>query len=233
MKYGMKLSNYDVAMIGNLSALTEDKMKGILMDKGDIEMPDIMKHRNPIKWVPLVDFCWEEFDDSFEVPNGKSMKRADRRKRTFNKHQQREKKYRDFGYPIELFSASERGKMREGVGMFPESQHQYTMYNRGKKKGEKPITTKQAISMIEHERWLDEQDAIAEYEEAERFFMMDEMESLMQEVRWLDGTLERANLRMQELMEHMDDLTISINSMKSRRYDCLKMIEKMKEVLNK
>ena len=56
MKYGMKLSNYDIAMIGNLSALTEDKMKGILVDKGDID---------PIKRVPLVGFLLEDFDDSF------------------------------------------------------------------------------------------------------------------------------------------------------------------------
>ena len=217
MKYGMKLSNYDIAMIGNLSTLTEDAMKRVLMDKGDVEIPDI----------------FEDFDDSFEMPNGKSMKRANRRKATFHKHQQRERQYHNLGFSLERFSKADLGKMKEGTGMFPETQHQYTMYNRGEKKGEKPITTKQAISMMEHERWLDEQDAIAEEGEVERLFMMDEMESLMQEVRWLDGTLERANLRLQELMEHMDDLTISINSMKSRKYDCLKMIEKMQEVLNK
>lgn len=217
MKYGMKLSNYDIAMIGNLSTLTEDAMKCVLMDKGDVEIPDI----------------FEDFDDSFEMPNGKSMKRANRRKATFHKHQQRERQYRNLGFSLERFSKADLGKMKEGTGMFPETQHQYTMYNRGEKKGEKPITTKQAISIMEHERWLDEQDAIAEEGEVERLFMMDEMESLMQEVRWLDGTLERANLRLQELMEHMADLTISINSMKSRKYDCLKMIEKMQEVLNK
>lgn len=210
MKYGMKLSNYDIAMIGNLSTLTEDTMKRVLMDKGDVEIPDI----------------FEDFDDSFEMPNGKSMKRANRRKATFHKHQQRERQYRNLGFPLERFSEADLGKMKEGVGMFPETQHQYTLYNRGEKKGEKPITTKQAISMMEHERWLDEQDAIAEEDEAERLFMMDEMESLMQEVCWL-------NLRLQELMEHMNDLNISINSMKSRKYDCLKMIEKMQEVLNK
>lgn len=210
MKYGMKLSNYDIAMIGNLSTLTEDTMKRVLMDKGDVEIPDI----------------FEDFDDSFEMPNGKSMKRANRRKATFHKHQQRERQYRNLGFPLERFSEADLGKMKEGTGMFPETQHQYSMYNRGEKKGEKPITTKQAISMMEHERWLDEQDAIAEEGEAERLFMMDEMESLMQEVRWL-------NLRLQELMEHMNDLNISINSMKSRKYDCLKMIEKMQEVLNK
>ena len=192
----------------------------VLMDKGDMKAPD---------WNCLLN--WEDNftdleDDEDVAISMKDMKRANRRKATFHKHQQRERQYRNLGFSLEKFSEADLGKMKEGTGMFPETQHQYSMYNRGEKKGEKPITTKQAISMMEHERWLDEQDAIAEVDEAERLFMMDEMESLMQEVRWL-------NLRLQELMEHMNDLNISINSMKSRKYDCLKMIEKMQEVLNK
>lgn len=192
----------------------------VLMDKGDMKAPD---------WNCLLNwddnFTDLEDDEDVAIPM-KDMKRANRRKATFHKHQQRERQYRNLGFSLERFSKADLGKMKEGTGMFPETQHQYTMYNRGEKKGEKPISTKQAISMMEHERWLDEQDAIAEEGEAERLFMMDEMESLMQEVRWL-------NLRLQELMEHMNDLNISINSMKSRKYDCLKMIEKMQEVLNK
>lgn len=163
-----------------------------------------------------------EDDEDVAIPM-KDMKRANRRKATFHKHQQRERQYRNLGFSLERFSEADLGKMKEGTGMFPETQHQYSMYNRGEKKGEKPITTKQAISMMEHERWLDEQDAIAE---EERLFMMDEIEILMQEVRWL-------NLWLQESMEHMNNLNISINSMKSRKYNCLKKIEKMQEVLNK
>lgn len=190
----------------------------VLMDKGDMKAPNRL-----LNWED--NFTDLEDDKDVAIPM-KDMKRANRRKATFHKHQQRERQYRNLGFFLERFSEADLGKMKEGTGMFPETQHQYSMYNRGEKKGEKPITTKQAISMMEHERWLDEQDAIAEEGEAERLFMMDEMESLMQEVRWL-------NLRLQELMEHMNDLNISINSMKSRKYDCLKMIEKMQEVLNK
>jgi hypothetical protein len=190
----------------------------VLMDKGDMKAPNHL-----LNWED--NFTDLEDDKDVAIPM-KDMKRANRRKATFHKHQQRERQYRNLGFFLERFSEADLGKMKEGTGMFPETQHQYSMYNRGEKKGEKPITTKQAISMMEHERWLDEQDAIAEEDEAERLFMMNEMESLMQEVRWL-------NLRLQELMEHMNDLNISINSMKSRKYDCLKMIEKMQEVLNK
>lgn len=190
----------------------------VLMDKGDMKAPNRL-----LNWED--NFTDLEDDEDVAIPM-KDMKRANRRKATFHKHQQRERQYRNLGFSLERFSEADLGKMKEGTGMFPETQHQYSMYNRGEKKGEKPITTKQAISMMEHERWLDEQDAIAEEDEAERLFMMDEIESLMQEVRWL-------NLRLQELMEHMNNLNISINSMKSRKYDCLKMIEKMQEVLNK
>lgn len=235
MKYEVKkLSDYDIAMIGSIYPLTELDMMGVMMDKGDIELPNINK-------PPIIVTIGEEFDDSFELPKGKPMKAADRRKRTYHKQQQREKKYRDLGYPIERFSASERGKMREGVGMFPESQHNYSMYNRngckggmrGNRKEFKPITTKQAISMMEHERWLDEQEAIAEYEEAERLFMIEEMESLMQDVCWLDNQIGYERGYVADLMERVNNLMLSINSMENKRRDCLEKIEKMQEVLNK
>lgn len=182
----------------------------VLMDKGDMKAPNCL-----LNWE---DNFTDLEDDEDVAISMKDMKRANRRKATFHKHQQRERQYRNLGFSLKRFSEADLGKMKEGTGIFPKTQHQYSMYNRGKKKGEKPITTKQAISMMEHERWLDENDAIA--------VMMDEIESLMQEVHWL-------NLRLQESMEHMNNLNISINSMKRRKYDCLIMIEKMQEVLNK
>lgn len=221
-----KLSPYDVAMIGNLYPMTQTDMKYIMWDKGDIEIP---ASTHPIVTITI----GEEFDDSFELPKGKSMKAADRRKRTYHKQQQRERQYRNLGYHLDRFSKADLGKMKEGVGMFPETQHQYTLYNRGEKKGEKPITTKQAISMMEHERWLDEQDAIAEYEEAERLFMIEEMNSLMQDVCWFDNQIGYERGYVADLMERVNDLMLSINSMENKRRDCLEKIEKMQEMLNK
>lgn len=227
MKYEVKkLSDYDIAMIGSIYPLTELDMMGVMMDKGDIELPNINK-------PPIIVTIGEEFDDSFELPKGKPMKAAERRKRTYHKHQQRERQYRNLGYHLDRFSKADLGKMKEGVGMFPETQHQYTLYNRGEKKGEKPITTKQAISMMEHERWLDEQDAIAEYEEAERLFMIEEMNSLMQDVCWFDNQIGYERGYVADLMERVNDLMLSINSMENKRRDCLEKIEKMQEVLNK
>lgn len=219
MKYEniKKLSPYDTGMLANILTMTEMDTRMVMLDKGDVECHVAPAH----------------IQKGFDMPLGKSMKAADRRKRTYHKHQQRERQYRNLGYPLERFSEADLGKMKEGVGMFPETQHQYTLYNRGEKKGEKPITTKQAIFMMEHECWLDEQDAIAEYEEAERLFMIEEMKSLMEDVCWLDNQIGYERGYVTDLMERVNNLMLSINSMKNKRHDCIGKIEKMQEVLNK
>ena len=112
-----RLSPYDVAMIGNLFPLTENMVHDIMLDKGDIDEVPIIKNASSMR------------------PKGKSMKAADRRKKTFHKHAQREKKYKSLGYHVERLSASERGKLREGVGAFPEGQHMNSMYNRNSYNG--------------------------------------------------------------------------------------------------
>lgn len=152
MKYGMKLSNYDIAMIGNLSALREDKMKDILVDKGDID---------PIKRVPLVGFLLEDFDDSFEMPNGKSMKRANRRKATFHKKEERKDLAQKLGYSV----GTEYNNKK--VKNLLSANHADRKYFRGEKADKKYISIKEEASMMEKENWekarsamMDEQDGI-------------------------------------------------------------------------
>lgn len=211
-----KFSSYDAGMLRNIMGMSEMDMKMVMMEKGDFEHPPIYPNIHKVSNIPM----------------GKSMRAADRRKRTYHKHNQRERQYRNLGYSLERFSEADLGKMREGVGMFPETQHQYTMYNRGDKKIEKAITTRQAISMMEQERWMDEQEAIADYEEAERLFMIDEMDSVMQDVHWLDEQIEFAQTHITTLLERVKNLTSSIASMENRKQDYLEAIKKMKEVLN-
>lgn len=221
-----KLSPYDVAMIGNLYPLTQIDVKHIMCEKGDIESPNSVRHT-------VIVAIGEEFDNSFKLPKGKSMKAADRRKRTHRKHKQREKMYRDLGYPVERFSEADIGKMREGVGMFPETQHQYALYNRGEKKGEKPITTKQAISMMEHERWLDEQDAIAEYEEAQRIGAMEAIACWEYDAYCCDDMIEHKKAALAELLEKVEKLKEGISLLEMNKALCLKNIAEVQEVLNK
>lgn len=220
MKYGIKKLNEDeLAMMVSIASIDPFDAKSIMICKGDVE--------NPTTFVPP-----HMNDDSWCIPS-KSMKRADRRKRTYHKQQQRERQYRNLGYSLERFSKADLGKMKEGVGMFPKTQHQYSMYNRGEKKGEKPITTKQAISMMEHERLLDEQDALAEYKEAERLFAMDFISDLMYEVKLTDIKLDEEEERLSMLLDWVEKAQESISSKRAYKESCLKKIEKIKEDLNK
>lgn len=225
MRYEVKkLSDYDIAMIGSIYPLTELDMMGVMMDKGDIELPNINK-------PPIIVTIGEEFDDSFELPKGKPMKAAERRKRTYHKHQQRERQYRNLGYHLDRFSKADLGKMKEGVGMFPETQHQYTLYNRGEKKGEKPITTKQAISMMEHERWLDEQEQLAAEEEYEYIMTSIHVDEMKESVCWLNNQLEYSNARLRQMMESIKELNDFINSMRQEKERLIERIMKEEDWL--
>lgn len=157
MKHEIKTMHpYDIAMIGNLFPLTESKVYDIMLDKGDIEFPE----------VPSA--CTA----SYEVPKGKSMRAADRRKKTFHKHEQREKQYKNLGYHVEHLSASERGKLREGVGTFPEGQHMNSMYNRnsceggmrGNRKEIKHFSIKKVVEQVEHDEWIASRSAELEHD---------------------------------------------------------------------
>jgi tryptophan 2,3-dioxygenase len=121
--------------------------------------------------------------------------------------------------------------MKEGVGMFPETQHQYTLYNRGEKKGEKPITTKQAISMMEHERWLDEQEQLAAEEEYEYIMTSIYVDEMKESVCWLNNQLEYSNARLRQMMESIKELNDSINSMRQEKERLIERIMKEEDWL--
>lgn len=176
MKYGMKLSNYDIAMIGNLSALTEDKMKGILVDKGDID---------PIKRVPLVGFLLEDFDDSFEMPNGKSMKRANRRKATFHKKEERKDLAQSLGY---IMDTNNSKKVKSMLA----ANHCDKGYFRGSKAEQKYISIKEEVSMMEKENL-----------EKARSAMMEEHDSIMGAIAC---DLDTLTLDAESIEYHIEDL---------------------------
>jgi hypothetical protein len=224
------LSRFDFAMIGNLFPLTEDMVHDIMLDKGDIDEAPIIKNVSSMR------------------PKGKSMKAADRRKKTFHKHEQREKQYKNLGYHVEYLAASERGKLREGVGAFPKGQHMNSMYNRnscegdmrGYRKESKHITTKQAIDMMAHEEWLDEQEdyrmkrECRMYELHEAVCYLHEMEEqktirldkLMREVEDVEGYLSR-------LLAQVEDANNSIKKARDSKNRLLETIERIQRELNK
>ena len=188
MKYGMKLSNYDIAMIGNLSALTEDKMKGILVDKGDID---------PIKRVPLVGFLLEDFDDSFEMPNGKSMKRANRRKATFHKKEERKDLAQKLGYSV----GTEYNNKK--VKNLLSANHADKGYFRGEKADKKYISIKEEISMMEKENWEKARSAMMEEHDSILGAIAQEIDTLTLDMRTNEYSIERLEEDYKGLEETM------------------------------
>lgn len=202
MKYGMKLSNYDIAMIGNLSALTEDKMKGILVDKGDID---------PIKRVPLVGFLLEDFDDSFEMPNGKSMKRANRRKATFHKKEERKDLAQKLGYSVSTEYNNKK------VKNLLSASHTDRKYFRGEKADKKYISIKEEASMMEKENWEKARSAMKEEHDMILSSVMEDIDTLTLDLKSSEYSIENLKLEYKELEEAMKLVSEKLENAKLRK----------------
>ena len=202
MKYGMKLSNYDIAMIGNLSALTEDKMKGILVDKGDID---------PIKRVPLVGFLLEDFDDSFEMPNGKSMKRANRRKATFHKKEEQKTLAQSLGY--DLSTKDNSHVVRELLY----ASHTDRTYLRGYKAEKKHMTIKDENAIMEREVFEIARDAMEKEHDGILGAIACDIDTLTLDMRDNEYSIERLEEEYEELEEAMKVVSEKLQNAKLRR----------------
>lgn len=202
MKYGMKLSNYDIAMIGNLSALTEDKMKDILVDKGDID---------PIKRVPLVGFLLEDFDDSFEMPNGKSMKRANRRKATFHKKEERKDLAQKLGY--DLSSENNSKKVRELLS----ASHTDRTYLRGEKAESKHTTVKEEKAIMEREAFEIARDAMEKEHDGILGAIACDIETLTLDMRDNEYSIERLEEEYKDIEAAMELVAEKLENAKLRR----------------
>lgn len=188
MKYGMKLSNYDIAMIGNLSALTEDKMKGILVDKGDID---------PIKRVPLVGFLLEDFDDSFEMPNGKSMKRANRRKDTFRKKEERKDLAQKLGYDLSTEYNSKK------VNDLLTANHSDRTYLRGEKADKKYLTVQKEKAIMEREAVEEARDAMEKEHDGILGAIGQDIDTLIMDAESIEYRIEDLETEYKKLEEAM------------------------------
>ena len=202
MKYGMKLSNYDIAMIGNLSALTEDKMKGILVDKGDID---------PIKRVPLVGFLLEDFDDSFEMPNGKSMKRANRRKATFHKKDERKDLAQKLGY--DLSSENNSKKVRELLS----ASHTDRTYLRGEKTDKKYLTVQEEKAIMKREAVEEARDAMEKEHDGILGAIACDIDTLTLDMRDNEYSIENLEKEYEALREEMELVAEKLENAKLRR----------------
>lgn len=233
MKYGIKKFNEDeLAMMGAVVNLDYFDAKSIMIRKGDIEKPTSYNHQHSINWVPLRDTL---LDDSFEMPKGKSMKRANRRKATFHKREQRKQMYLNKGYTIENLDERDIGMLSEGVGAVPKALHMDSMYLHGdkaKKKMEKPITALDAVAMMEHERWLDEQDAATALAEAEKAFAQEYISDMKYEVKRLTEMMEDTETSIIELENHLDELRKQFYKAAGMKRHLLYKIAELEEFVN-
>ena len=197
----MKLSNYDIAMIGNLSALTEDKMKGILVDKGDID---------PIKRVPLVGFLLEDFDDSFEMPNGKSMKRANRRKTTFHKKEERKDLAQSLGYIMDTNNSKKVKSMLS-------SNHSDNAYFKGYKAEKKHMPIKEEKAIMEQENREIARDAMEEYHNSILSSIGQDIDTLTLDAESIEYSIEDLETEYKELEEAMKLVAENLENAKLRK----------------
>ena len=202
MKYGMKLSNYDIAMIGNLSALTEDKMRGILVDKGDID---------PIKRVPLVGFLLEDFDDSFEMPNGKSMKRANRRKATFHKKEERKDLAQKLGYSVG--TEYNNNKVKNLLS----ANHTDRTYLRGEKVESKHLTVQKEKAIMEREAVEEARDAMEKEHDGILGAIGQDIDTLTMDAESIEYRIEDLETEYKELEEAMKRVSEKLKNAQLRK----------------
>ena len=167
---------------------------GILIDKGDMKVPD---------WSTLLD--WEDSfpdwwdDEDWAIPM-KDMKRMERRKATFRKDKSRQTRARDLGY--NLSSDMNSKKVKDLLS----ANHLDRMGYRGsktQKKMGKPITTKTALDLVEQMKWEEEQDRESARKEAERQAILDELASTSDD-------LSRLEFAEKEMTEAISDLIATI-----------------------
>ena len=233
MKYGMKKFNEDeLAMMVSIASIDHFDAKSIMIRKGDIEKPASYNHQHSINWVPLRDTL---LDDSFEMPKGKSMKRANRRKASFHKKEQRKQMYINKGYTIERLDDRDIGQLAEGVGTVPKVLHMDSMYFRGdktKKKVEKPITALEAMAMMEEQRRLDAEDAAKEYLEAEKAFAKDNINEMSYDVERLTKVMNDTYESIIEVENYLCDLKSQFEKAAGMRRYLLDKIAELEEFVN-
>ena len=186
----------------------------VLIDKGDMKAPD---------WSTLLD--WEDsfpdwWDDEDEAIPMKDMTRQERRKATFRKDKGRQTRARDLGY--NLSSDMTSGKVKNLLSA-NHSDKKYFRGSKAQKKLGKPMTTKEALDLVEQMEWEAEEDREVERLEAERAFAKVELDdkkfqldklacledSLKKTVSELIRTVYEANSQLKKLEPQLNGLRLA------------------------
>ena len=203
---------------------------GILIEKGDMKAPD---------WNSMLDWeydfpDWDEDEDESVLPQ-KDMTRQERRKYRFSKDMYRKTRARQLGYNLSIEDNPSK------VKTLLSASHADRMYFRGAKaqKMGKPMTTKDALNMMEQIEREAEEDREAERKEVERQFMLDELASTTDDLQRLEFVEMEAKKAVAELIRtiyeangKLVDYQAKINGLKAAEEVLRKKISKLEEAAN-
>lgn len=223
-----KLNKDELALLVAIDQMDPIKGYSIMEEKGDVK---------PINFTPMLDwdydwgYDWWEDETPYILTKDKT--RANRRKATFRKHEQRVKMYTHKGYTINRLPKSDKGKLMEGVGDAPKVIHTDRMYFRGVKKVEKPMTTKEARNLMTQMEWEAEQDRLAEYKEAERQFALDELTSMKDDFKRLSFSEDSLIESMTNLIDTINEAQNQLDMLEPRLNGLMKAKEHLKAEIRK
>ena len=221
MKGIKKMSENELLMMASISTIDGFKAKTIMIRKGDIE--NVLSRPK----------CNND-DEDWSIPM-KDMKRMERRKATFRKKEARQTMARDLGYNLSPNMTS--GKVKTLLS----ASHADRMYFRGAKaqKMGKPMTTKDALNMMEQIEREAEEDREAERKEVERQFMLDELASTTDDLQRLEFVEMEAKKAVAELIRtiyeangKLVDYQAKINGLKAAEEVLRKKISKLEKAVN-
>ena len=214
-----KMSEAELAMMVSISTIDGFRAKTIMIRKGDIEKPVLSRPKCNNDWsIPM-----------------KDMKRMERRKATFRKKEARQTMARDLGHNLSPNMTS--GKVKTLLS----ASHADRMYFRGAKaqKMGKPMTTKDALNMMEQIEREAEENREAERKEVERQFMLDELASTTDDLQRLEFVEMEAKKAVAELIRtiyeangKLVDYQAKINGLKAAEEVLRKKISKLEEAVN-
>lgn len=216
-----KMSESELAMMASISTIDGFKAKTIMIRKGDIEKPVLSRPK-----------CNNDWDD-WSIPM-KDMKRMERRKGTFHKKEARQTMARDLGYNLSPNMTS--GKVKDLLS----ANHYDRKYFRGGKaqKLGKPMTTKDALNMMEQIEREAEEDREIERKEVERQFMLDELASTTDDLNRLKDMEAEAKKVISDLIRtiheannKLQDYQVKMNGLRAGKSYLEDEIRKLEEAL--
>lgn len=176
-----KYSDMELAMLASIATMTEEEVKDIEMEKGDIDFS-------------IIENC-VSMKDYLSKPNAKAH--AIRRKDTFRKKAERKDLAQKLGYSV----GTEYNNKK--VNDLLSANHSDKGYFRGEKADKKYISIKDEVSMMEKENWEAARAAMMEKHSMILSSVMEDIDTLNMDLKSNVRSIEDLKLEYKELEEAM------------------------------